>query len=647
MKKTSATFSLLFAGIILLPAGSSIADKTPKRNRKAEDTRSEYLKNRSDTLPAAGDVCKGHIVTKEGAWCWFADPRALHYENESGTINSTYIGYIDVHGNIKATQYNFITGKSNEVLIRSYFQPDDHDTPSFLVLPDERIMIFYSRHTDEACFYYRISTKAGDITSLGAEMKIVTKYNTTYPSPFILSADTKHFYLCWRGIRWHPTIARYTIPDAQDKVSLDWGPYQMIQSTAARPYCKYYSNGIDKIYLAYTTGHPDNEYPNYTWFNYIDINTLQLKDIKGTVLSTIANGPHNINQTTYPDLHPAAVVDSPSDQRDWIWQTSLAMDGMPVIAMVQISRDKTIHNYYFAKWTGTTWRKTFLACGGGHFHQSPGLELCYSSGMTIDDSSPDIVYCSVPVSGTSGKVYEIIKYNVDQNGKVITAEKVTANSHLNNIRPFVVANSDSSPLKLVWMHGNYYDWIVSSAHPEGFSTEICSDFAFPAESINLTNGLISAKDLNSNSGPFSVSLTPCFNEEAYGGVIFKMGNLVYGLDSTTLKPYVTIGDTTYNSTNLLGTSDIWQTENRATGGKWWPPTKVKYFYLAITYGDKVLKVYRDGLIDQVIEVSNLIPEDVVQGEFKGLIKDSRIYNRVLNQGEIKKIIGTESDKCIR
>ena len=47
-----------------------------------------------------------NIVTDEGAWCWFADPRALHYENESGTINATYIGYIDVHGNVKATQYD-------------------------------------------------------------------------------------------------------------------------------------------------------------------------------------------------------------------------------------------------------------------------------------------------------------------------------------------------------------------------------------------------------------------------------------------------------------------------------------------------------------------------------------------------------------
>ena len=154
---------------------------------------------KTENVPVGG----GYPVTAEGAWCWFADPRALHYENESGTINKTYIGYIDIHGNIKAMQYDFKKKKQEEVLIRSYFQPDDHNNPTFLVLPDERIMIFYSRHTDEACFYYRISQIPGDITMLGEEKVIKTRNNTTYPSPFILSDDPEHIYLCWQIGRAH------------------------------------------------------------------------------------------------------------------------------------------------------------------------------------------------------------------------------------------------------------------------------------------------------------------------------------------------------------------------------------------------------------------------------------------------------------
>lgn len=306
-------------------------------------------------------VYEGECMADEGAWCWFADPRAIHYESPTGDINRSYIGYIDVHGNIKAVQYDFLSGERKEVLIRSYFQPDDHNNPTFLVLPDGRIMIFYSRHTDEPCFYYRISRFPGDITALGEEHKLVTKDNTTYPSPFILSDDPEHIYLCWRGINWHPTIARLTMPDENDNVEFDWGPYQMVQSSGARPYAKYQSNGKDKIMLIYTTGHPDNEQPNWLYFNYVNINTLQLEDVKGNVLSDIAAGPLRVNKTEeYLSKNPVTVVDHTPGMRDWVWQIVSDKNGYPVIAMVKISDDKASHDYYYVYWDGSKWESRLL-----------------------------------------------------------------------------------------------------------------------------------------------------------------------------------------------------------------------------------------------------------------------------------------------
>ncbi len=617
----------------------------------------------SPSFVVKAQVNEGNIITDEGAWCWFADPRALHYENSEGTINSTYIGYIDVHGNIKATQHNFLTGVTNEVLIRSYFQPDDHNNPSFLILPDERVMIFYSRHTDEACFYYRISTKPGDITSLGDEIRLNTQYNTTYPSPFILSDDPDHIYLCWRGINWHPTIGRLTMPDANDEVSFDWGPYQMVQSTAARPYCKYDSNGKDKINLTYTLGHPDNEYPNYVFYNYVDINTRQLKDINGTILSNISNGPLGVNQTTFPNSFPNAVVDNPTNKRDWVWQTTIDTDGNPVIAMVQISYDKSSHDYYYAKWTGSEWRKTFLANGGGHFHQTPGLELCYSGGMAIDDKAPNEVYCSVPVNGSSGSVYELNKYSLDEDGVVLSTEQITTNSELNNVRPYIITNSDDSPMKLVWMHGNYYDWIVSSSRPQGYATGINSDYAVFTGNIDLTNGLLIDEAFDTDvpgtattkdgvlvvtedtygafaveeTSTFSISFSPYLYSESYAGMMLEAGLLEYGLDASTTKPYFRVGGETYNSNNLLGTSDVWQTTNRGTGGQWYTPTKLEYFNLTLTYANNILTIYRNGLIDQVIEIEGLTLSDLKLGGFNGWVEDCKIYNRALIQEEVREL----------
>lgn len=551
---------------------------------------------KTENVPVGG----GYPVTAEGAWCWFADPRALHYENESGTINKTYIGYIDIHGNIKAMQYDFKKKKQEEVLIRSYFQPDDHNNPTFLVLPDERIMIFYSRHTDEACFYYRISQIPGDITMLGEEKVIKTRNNTTYPSPFILSDDPEHIYLCWRGIGWHPTIAKLSLPDEKDDVSIVWGAYQIVKSTGARPYAKYVSNGKDKIYLTYTTGHPDNENPNFLYFNYIDIHTMQLKDVKGNTLSTIADGTFRVNKTPdYVARYPYTVVDNPVE-RDWVWQVALDKRGYPVIAMVRISSDKKSHDYYYAGWDGHEWKKTFLANAGGHFHQTPNLEKCYSAGMAIDPANTSLIYCSLPIEGKYGKVYEIVKYTLDEDGKIISTEAITRNSQLNNVRPYIIPSSENTPLRLAWMYGNYYDWIVSSQYPQGYCTGIACDFkGFAAIKKKAKVG----KNFSFNPRKdFTLEETVPLDVNNYEGCLLQLGDLEYYLDGQTMKPEVRYKGKVYHSTNILGTADCWKMTSRSTGGNWYAPQKYENVRLRIEYKRGTLCIYINDLLDQKIKI---------------------------------------------
>ncbi|MDP4272365.1 MAG: LamG-like jellyroll fold domain-containing protein, partial [Bacteroidota bacterium] len=371
-------------------------------------------------------------------------------------------------------------------------------------------------------------------------------------------------------------------------------------------------------------------------------------------------------KTTYAASYPNAVVDAPTDQRDWIWQTSLDKDGLPVLAMVRISNDKNTHLYYYAKWTGTTWRKTYLANGGTKFHQTAGVELCYSGGLAIDDANPNIVYCSVPITGTSGKVYEIMKYTIGADGTKTDSAQITTNSTLNNVRPFIVANSQNTPLRLTWMHGNYYYWLANSTYPKGYPTDIRSEWALPTDAVDLSNGLLINENFNGSitgtattsngvlvstkttyatlspqsSTAFSISLTPYIDASAYSGTLLTMGNLTYGLTaSSTPKPYVKIGANTYNSSNTLGTSDSWWAQSTLSG-VWTLPTKLKYFNLTLTYENGTLKVFINGLIDQVIDGLNLTLADVNIGGFTGLVEDCNIYNRALNQYEVKKLTET-------
>ncbi len=564
----------------------------------------------------------GHQLSEEGAWCWFADPRATHYTNESGTINASYIGYIDVHGNVKALQIDYLTGRRTEVLVRSYFQPDDHNNPTFLVLPDERVLIIYSRHTDEPAFYYRVSKSPGDITVLGEEKCIKTNHNTTYPSPFLMSDDPEHFYLCWRGLGWHPTIARLTLPDENDDVEIAWGPYQMVQSTGARPYAKYYSNGKDKLYMTYTTGHPDNEWPCWLYFNVINLHPTQgadgsvtvaptLEDIKGNHLSTIADGKFRVNKSTeYKQQYPYTLVDAPAGYRDWVWQIACDETGLPAIAMVRIDRTKQHHQYYYAKWTGDAWRLTDLAYGGGRFHPS-NTEYCYSGGMALDPECPGTVYLSVPTKNAKGEsIYEIWRYLVASNGQVVMKDQITRASDKNNVRPFVLPGSKDAPMRLMWMHGDYAYWIVKKGFPTGFPTAIHADYAWP---VPCAQNIVTSR----SSKAFTIGLVVSLDANEYHGTLLTTESFTYGLDKENVKPYVKIADDIYYSTNMLYTSDNWATNCTGTHGDNWP-TPLDTIRFTFSYDGQRLVIYRNGLIDQVIEKRGLKAKKISVGDSQGI-----------------------------
>jgi hypothetical protein len=106
---------------------------------------------------------------------------------------------------------------------------------------------------------------------------------------------------------------------------------------------------------------------------------------------------------------------------------------------------------------GGWWRRLELCYGGGgKLHKTSGLELCYGGGMSIDVSDTNSVYCSVPVDGTYGKVYEIIKYTISNDGNTVSNVSVTKNSAKNNVRPYKIPNTQNVNVKLVWLCGDYY-----------------------------------------------------------------------------------------------------------------------------------------------------------------------------------------------
>ncbi|MCD8049435.1 MAG: BNR-4 repeat-containing protein [Clostridia bacterium] len=607
-----------------------------------------------------GTGLTGSVLTEEGAQCWFADPRSLTYKNEELGINRTYVGYIDVHGSIKATQYDNNTGETSEVLIRSNFQPDDHDNPTFLALPDGRIMIFYSRHTDESCFYYRVSKEVGDITTLGEEKYLKTDNNTTYPSPFILSADPDHIYLCWRGINWHPTIAQLDIPDENGDTQFTWGPRQILKSTAqssnCRPYAKYASNGVDKIMISYTATHPDNVSTNPLYFNYISIPDMVLRDIYGNKVSDLTDSSDLFTISGSEGATNYSVVDRTSNVRDWLWEVAIADDGYPVIAMVKIDSTKKNHTYYYVKFTGSGWTKVELPCEAGNttMHTS-STEYCYSGGMSFDKANPRIIYTSMPVQGIFGKVWEIVRFTMNEDYTAIESmDYITSNSKENNVRPYVSYGSEEGDMRLTWMNGYYQYWMVSKSYTKGYPTRMMTLTDLDEPEILNTLGAVNDESyrIDGNTaevsapqgGEFTIAFDFIQSDMSVGGTFIESGDLKIVLEKQTVDPkkdyaavapHVYAGEASQKSDNLFSNSDWFASSVSGTNGDK-GVNNMGWINYAVTYDGENLTTYVNGLIDATLQNVDVSLGDMITlGGIDGVITNVRTADVCLTQAEIK------------
>ena len=81
-------------------------------------------------LPAAAQAVPPQHSLGTGAWCWFADPRGVHYE---GAHRRTYIGWVADDGDIKVSAFDHDSGIPTTVVLHSKLQVDDHTNPALLV----------------------------------------------------------------------------------------------------------------------------------------------------------------------------------------------------------------------------------------------------------------------------------------------------------------------------------------------------------------------------------------------------------------------------------------------------------------------------------------------------------------------------------
>jgi len=263
----------------------------------------------------------GSLITfnPNGGWSWFQDPRVIVDNNQLiiGSVAGTSAAGVSA-GDIRVTSYNLTSQLANTFTLHSALQQDDHDVPALVTLPDGRYMAIYQQHGNDNLARWRISTNPGSIAAWGTEQTGNANpandgNGNTYANPFYLSVDST-LYNFSRSVGYDPNYSTFTGLNLTNDSSLTFhygghfmywiNPNNGVNGAtggAGRPYVKYASNGVDKIWFVNTEDHPQNYfnslYAGYMSFDASGVGTVHRSD--GSLIPG-SNGQLSTAQAPFP-----------------------------------------------------------------------------------------------------------------------------------------------------------------------------------------------------------------------------------------------------------------------------------------------------------------------------------------------------------
>lgn len=396
-------------------------------------------------LPYAEDF---QFITKDGAWCWFSDPRAIY-------VNDQIIGgFVNKEGSICVFKYNPANYDYQQTVLYEKLDYDDHANPSFMKLADNRIVIWFSAHggTTDSPIYYAVSKHAADISEWGDLQQIKPaipgRFGYCYTNTAMLSEENNKIYLFFRGPNFKPDFV--TTTDLKT-----WSePSVLVQDDTTkayvRPYMKMANNGKDKIFLAFTDDHPRNRADNSIYFLLYKGGKYYKAD--GTVISESIENP--VITSICDKVYDATIT----YDKSWIWDIAYDKNENPVIVYARFSKMTGEHSYWYATWNGEEWNNKLITKAGLWFQRNEytknffEYERDYSGGVYLDHENPSVVYTSRPIED----VFEIEKWTTDDFGTTWKTEAITQNSEKDNVRPFVIRGHKAGQPEVIWMYNFDY-----------------------------------------------------------------------------------------------------------------------------------------------------------------------------------------------
>ncbi len=400
-------------------------------------------------------------LSQDGAWCWFSDPRAIYVGEEIIT------GWVKANGTIEAASFQPKTETIRTQALYPQLQSDDHNNPAFVETAGGNVLATYTTHSGKDGFFTNRTTQGADISSFGTPQQVYLldsvqleqfpKVHVTYANPYRLQAENNRIYCFGRWTGYKPNLMW------SDDQGQTWTKSQVFITNRPfdpnnRPYVKYYADGISKIHVVFTDGHPRVEPTNSVYYAYYENGAFFRAD--GSQITDMAHLPF--------EPKDAEVIYQSNESQGRAWISDIAQDkqGNPVILYTR-SPEEQDHRYWYARYDGTVWQQSEICAAGKWFPQTqPGVaekEPHYFGNMTLNPANTNVVYLSREIEG----VFEIERRETADFGQSWSVEPITQRSTLDNVRPYVPrGGGPDQPEVVLWMENQRY------VHYTDFQTSI-------------------------------------------------------------------------------------------------------------------------------------------------------------------------------
>lgn len=412
-------------------------------------------------------------VTHDGAWSWFSCPES-NYHN-----GYTYWYPVTQYGEVLVCWRRHSDGATGRELLETLTLGtgsgiDDHNNGAGLVLPDGKLLVFYSDHNGTV-LKCRRQTTAGDPSAWDAAVSINGTDNTSYVLPILLADGRivlhyrnttdgyKRYYQVSNnsGATWGPKTAIFQSPDNATR-----------ESTIDRPYmhCVASRDGT-KIWYLVSDGNPPEvtspitgEFVNSLRVCYYDTTDGLMHQPTGAPLlgGSFASPPAGGFDTAA--IEAVFYADGTASNTYWNWDIQITEDDQPCITglhYIGFPNAWSQANVVFARFDGAAWIKRELTDVLDGFSEpiaNTAVQPFYHGGARLCPNNPDaVMYISWPSADGGPLAQDIWRVESVDRGSTWHATRrlnTLRGGERRCIRPVVPTNHQPE-LEVLWMEGWY------------------------------------------------------------------------------------------------------------------------------------------------------------------------------------------------